>query len=482
MLSGIKTGKRKRPVGGAVAAAAGSRPATGDIDCNSSSNEIRGAPPSVAKASFASGNKSGADELRASLLSVIKSSLTKTNDASASISHLESRGRISNEVLTKEQDTVVINQPRGSAAANSNTDLRYNSKGKLSRLQQNTLREKTDADLTISEMIQQERDQTSMDEIYARNIAKMGKGYKKYDNMTHNSRSGADEEDYLQTSTLLTDRLYRNAPSNAIAPSLQEQKVKSRTLAQHSAFDKWKSKSWWWMESPSFDKKFLIALGDKVSLVLVPSKYALVEGHCYIVPLSYSESFVNLDEEVWYEVNRFQSSLKQMFAEKKKGLIFLETASRTSKSGGSAGLQCRMEVVPVPLRTEEDAPFYFKSSLSEIAQEWGTHQMAIVLNSQKTLRNAVPRGFPYFYCGWNGGGYVQLIEGEDDGLGGSGDVGGSKYRDFGLDTVSGMMGLDPYRMRKKGKGGREDFEEEKKGILQFCERWKEFDWTTELDG
>jgi hypothetical protein len=322
-----------------------------------------------------------------------------------------------------------------------------------------------------------------MDEIYARNIVKMGKGYKKYDNMTKNSRSGADEDDYLQESTLLSDRLYRNAPTNSIAPSLHEAKEKSRTIAQQSAFDKWKSKSWWWMEAPSFDKKHLIALGDKVSLVLVPSKYALVEGHCYIVPLSYSDSFVNLDEEIWYEVHRFQSSLSQMFAKTKQGCILLETASHTSKNGDTTGLQCKMEVIPVPLRVEEDAPFYFKSSLGEMAQEWGTHQKAIVLNTQKTLRNAVPKGFPYFYCGWNGGGYVQLIEGEDDGLGGSGDGGSkNKYRDFGLDTVSGMLGFDPYRMRKKSRGGREEIEEEKRVILQFCERWKEVDWTRELDG
>ena len=331
-------------------------------------------------------------------------------------------------------------------------------------------------------MLQQEREQTSgMDEIYARNIAKMGKGYKKYANLEKNSRSGADEDDYLQDSTLVSDRLYRKAHENSIAPALQEAKEKSRSLAQHSAFDKWKAKSWWWMESPSFDKKHLIALGDKVSLVLVPLKYALVEGHCYIVPLSYSESFVNLDEEVWHEVHKFKSSLAQMFAKNKKGLIFLETASRTSKGGGAAGLQCRMEVIPVPRRSEEDAPFYFKSSLGEIAQEWGTHQKPIVLNGQKTLRTAVPKGFPYFYCGWQGGGYVQLIEGEDDGLAGSGEGGRDKYRDFGLDTVAGMMGLDPYRMRKKSRDRKEEFEAEKRGILQFCEKWTEVDWTTELD-
>ena len=498
MLSGIKTGKRKRPASNNTASCPSS----------SSDNSNRNGPPSpppapapaaVARAAPSSGNKSAADELRAALLSGnshTTSSLLSKKSEDSTFSNLESRGRISNQVVSSQDTIVIPSAAAGGTSSTNNTNsndntttntILYNSKGKLSRSKQNELRTKTDAEMTISEMLQQERTQTAnMDEIYARNIAKMGKSYKKYDNMQHNSRSGADEDDYLQTSTLLSDRLYRNAPVNSTAPSLVEAKEKSRALAHYSAFEKWKSKSWWWMESPSFDKKYLIALGDKVSLVLVPSKYALVEGHCYIVPLSYSDSFVAVDEEIWSEVKKFQHSLSQMYNKMKKKLIFLETASHTSKGGGGAsGLQCKMEVIPVPARTEEDAPFYFKSSLGEVAQEWGTHQKPIVLNSQKTLRNAVPSGFPYFYCACGDGneGYVQLIEGEDDGLGGAGESGSgrNKYRDFGLDTVAGMMGLDPYRMRKKS-GRRENFEAEKRDILRFCEQWKEVDWTQELDG
>lgn len=478
MLSGIKTGKRKRPANTA------SCPSSSD-NSNRDGHSSPAPAPAAARAAPSSGNKSAADELRATLMSGSHTSSLISKKNEDTFSNLESRGRISNQVISS-QDTIVIPSARSSTnkTTNDSTKIIYNSKGKLSRSKQNELRTTTDAEMTISEMLQQEREQTAnMDEIYARNIAKMGKSYKKYDNMQQNSRSKTDEDDYLQTSTLLSDRLYRNAPVNSTAPSIVEAKEKSRALAHFSAFEKWKAKSWWWMESPSFDNKYLIALGDKVSLVLVPSKYALVEGHCYIVPLSYSESFVNVDEEIWSEVKKFQRSLSQMYNSRKKKLIFLETASQ----GGASGLQCKMEVIPVPARTEEDAPFYFKSSLGEVAQEWGTHQKPIVLNSQKTLRNAVPKGFPYFYCGWSDGneGYVQLIEGEDDGLGGTGESssGRNKYRDFGLDTVAGMMGLDPYRMRKKGgRGGREDFDAEKREILRFCEQWKGVDWTRELDG
>jgi hypothetical protein len=279
------------------------------------------------------------------------------------------------------------------------------------------------------------------------------------------------------------------------------------------------------MESPSFDKKYLIALGEKVSLVMTPSHRRLHQpqqksssrnggssssggggvwegGQCYIVPLPYSESFVALDEEVWYEVKRFQRALRQMFLKEGRGVIFLETVMRTTRSasggagsgvGGGTALQAMMDVIPVPLSVERDAPLYFRSALAEVAQEWGTHDLKpITLDGQKkTLRNSVPKmGFPYFYCGWGDDeGYVQLIENEDDGDdvgddggGGGGGMrggGGSKRfsRDFGIDIIGGMMDCDPIRFQRKSLSGDGDRSE----LVQFCEKWKEFDWTLELD-
>lgn len=175
--------------------------------------------------------------------------------------------------------------------------------------------------------------------------------------------------------------------------------------------------------------------------------------------------------------------------------------------GGGMTTQARMDVVPVPPNVECDAPLYFRSGLAEVAQEWGTHQRPIELDGRKrTLRNAVPRrGFPYFYCGWgevggqdgecdNIGGYVQLIENEDGGddnggEGGAGTTsagvgmrggGGSKqfHKDFGLDVIGGMMGCNPMRFQRKTQSHDGDRGE----ILLFCDGWKKYDWTLELDG
>ena len=57
------------------------------------------------------------------------------------------------------------------------------------------------------------------------------------------------------------------------------------------------------------------------------------------------------------------------------------------------------------------------------------------------------------------------------------------HKDFGVDVVANMMGLDALRFDRRNKkiraGGRED--EEKKLVLDFCNRFKKYDWTYELD-
>lgn len=60
-------------------------------------------------------------------------------------------------------------------------------------------------------------------------------------------------------------------------------------------------------------------------------------------------------------------------------------------------------------------------------------------------------------------------------------------RDFGVDTLAGVMGVDPPSFGGRGRGrgggsGRGGDEKERKEVMAFLERWKAFDWTSELDG
>ncbi|KAL3770031.1 hypothetical protein ACHAWU_005858 [Discostella pseudostelligera] len=552
MLSGIKTGKRKRPAVGAPIRISGLSSAV--------------APPTAAAATAVAdggatvggggnSNRSAAEAMRRSLQdddghkykqhdesdnfihSKLHARASSFKNNELVVQGLQNRGRISNDVVsTKSQtdnETIVIHSDSGNKSTiqyEHEHNVRYNSKGKLSRHAHDQLRQKSEQDMSINDMVAQEKhvnDKNNMDDTYLRNVIKMGsKGYKKLEKaMGIQSRSGADEDDYLQDASALHN-LYRSN-DDKLSPAELEARSKSRQIAHHDALSKWTAKSWWWMESPSFDKKYLIALGEKVSLVMTPSHRRLHQpqqksssrnvrsssggggggggvwegGQCYIVPLPYSESFVALDEEVWYEVKRFQGALRQMFLKEGRGVIFLETVMKTSRSasggagsgvGGGTALQAKMDVIPVPLSVERDAPLYFRSALAEVAQEWGTHGLKpITLDGQKkTLRNSVPKmGFPYFYCGWGvDEGYVQLIENEDDGDdggyggGGGGGMrggGGSKRfsRDFGIDIIGGMMDCDPIRFQRKSLSGDGDRSE----VLQFCEKWKDFDWTLELD-
>ena len=108
----------------------------------------------------------------------------------------------------------------------------------------------------------------------------------------------------------------------------------------------------------------------------------------------------------------------------------------------------------------------------EQSEEWGTHNKLLQTNPKKPLRSVVPKSFPYFYVEWgnvstsSNTGFAQIIE-------------STNFRhDFGLDTLAGMMEQDPVRFRRKAKFS---YEEERRGINQFLEQWKRFDWTLQLD-
>lgn len=68
-------------------------------------------------------------------------------------------------------------------------------------------------------------------------------------------------------------------------------------------------------------------------------------------------------------------------------------------------------------------------------------------------------------------------------------------RDFGVDTLAGVLGVDPPSFGGRGRGrgggggggrggggGAAAVEGERKLVLAFLEKWKAFDWTSELDG
>ena len=207
-----------------------------------------------------------------------------------------------------------------------------------------------EAGLTVEEMAARERGSTrSMDEVYARNVARVGSRYKGND-FAKGSRSGADEED-VGGDIGGADMTMFQSQSERLTGAEAAKRERSRQIVLHDRQSAMTTKCWWWIDSPSFRKHMLLALGDHVSLVLCPSHLALVPHQCMLVPVRHAESFVHCEDEVWEEVRRFQSSLRKMFAERGEGIIFLETVLPDK-----GFWQARIEVVPVIQRAEQDAP------------------------------------------------------------------------------------------------------------------------------
>jgi hypothetical protein len=237
----------------------------------------------------------------------------------------------------------------------------------------------------------------------------------------------------------------------------------SRQVAHHDRQTSITSKCWWWMESPSFRKHMLIALGNHVSLLMAPAQSSLFPGnHFYLVPLQHADASVACDQNAWDEITRFQKSLRKLYAKEGKDVVFIETIL-----GGKGFWQTRLEAIPVP-RKQNDAPMYFKQAMLEQAEEWGTHNK-VLSTTNKGLRGTVPnQNFNYFFVEWEpNAGFCQIIESQQF------------PKDFGVDTIAGMLQMDPLRFRRKQQ--RQSHQEEKQMVLDFLEKWKSVDWTLELE-
>lgn len=331
-------------------------------------------------------------------------------------------------------------------------------KGKVKRKAVDTIGTTHDeATMSIQDMIRAENESQnqSMDETYARNVARMGSRFKGTElKASAASSAGADEEDFVDMKVYQKQSLTQNAVA---------QRETSRQLAKHDKQSGIAAKCWWWMESPSFRKHMLIALGNHTSLVMVPSHLSLFPGNCfYIVPLQHSDSLIRCDDDVWNEIQKFQSSLRTLYKREGKDVIFTETVL------GTKGFwQTRFMCIPVP-QSQNDAALYFQQAMREQADEWGTHNK-ILSTRDRGFRRTIPANFNYFFVEWdtNNDGLCQIIETNNF------------PADFAADTIAGMLQIDSIRFRRTQ---RQSYEEEKKMVLKFLEKWKTVDWTLELEG
>uniref|UniRef100_UPI00398EC46A CWF19-like protein 2 n=1 Tax=Pristiophorus japonicus TaxID=55135 RepID=UPI00398EC46A len=104
-----------------------------------------------------------------------------------------------------------------------------------------------------------------------------------------------------------------------------------------------------------------------------------------------------------------------------------------------------------------------KKAIMEADEEWSMNKKLVDL-SARDIRRAVPKGLAYFSVDFGlKGGFAHVIENE---------VKFPFY--FGKEIVGGMLDLEPRRWRKPI---RENFDDQRKKVLQFSHWWKPYDCT-----
>ncbi|XP_047676759.1 CWF19-like protein 2 isoform X3 [Tachysurus fulvidraco] len=293
--------------------------------------------------------------------------------------------------------------------------------------------------LDLKEMVRREKMTSSQDQnaLYSRMAAKM-MGKQDGDNYT-------------------LDDMFVSSAAQRERDGLDEERARARAMGEGRSLAARMDKCPFCFSNSELPKHLVVAIGAKVYLSL-PNGVSLTEGHCFIAPLQHHCCATRLDEDVWSEVQVFRKSLVQMFHSLGLDCVFLETHLNPKKR-----MHMLYECVPLPRELGDMAPVYFKKAIMECDEEWAMNKKVVDLSS-KNIRQAVPRGLPYFSVDFGlQGGFAHVIENQD------------KFPHyFGKEVLGGMLDLEPRRWRKPI---RENFDDQRKKVLQFSQWWKPFDCT-----
>ncbi|KAI1893936.1 hypothetical protein AGOR_G00128780 [Albula goreensis] len=296
-----------------------------------------------------------------------------------------------------------------------------------------------DDGMDLQEMVRREKMSTAEDQnaLYSRMAAKM-MGKQDGDNYT-------------------LDDMFVSSAAQRERSGQDEERQRNRAIQEHRRWAGSMAKCPYCFDNPELPKHLIIAIGVKVYLCL-PNSVSLAEGHCLIAPLHHHCASTALDEDVWSEIQNFRKALVKMFEDQDQDCVFLETHMNPKRRQHMV-----YECVPLPRELGDMAPIYFKKAIMESDEEWAMNKKVVDLSS-KDIRQAIPKGLPYFSVDFGlQGGFAHVIENEQ------------KFPHyFGKEIIGGMLDLEPRRWRKPM---RENFDDQRKKVLQFAKWWKPFDCT-----
>jgi Protein similar to CwfJ C-terminus 2/Protein similar to CwfJ C-terminus 1 len=321
---------------------------------------------------------------------------------------------------------------------------------------------KAEKEMTMAELLVHEKMQMSLAEQEAKSILRQKRPPRKtMDN------SGDEDE-------IAEDAVGQKRKKPAANPETARRRDQNRGIAHLRKTEGVTHQCWWWIESTRFSERQLLTASSAVTFTLNQPRDSLVAGHhFFLTPIPHTPSLASCDDEmVWSEVRHYQTSLRNMAAamDNNMAVIFWETVLPNNHTNNHGRIwQTRFEAMLVPLPVLQDAPLYFRSALSEQAEEWGTHQKLRTINQSGGLRHAVPPNFSYFYVEYAPDhAHLQMIEKT------------AFSPDFGVDTIAGIMDLEPIRMRRRQPQGTAAAAaaNNEQGLKEsFLAKYKSFDWT-----
>ncbi|TMS07190.1 CWF19-like protein 2 [Larimichthys crocea] len=296
-----------------------------------------------------------------------------------------------------------------------------------------------DDNVGLKEMVRREKMSSAQDQnaLYSRMAAKMmGK---------------TDGDNYT------LDDMFVSGAAQREGEGREEERMRNQAIGESRRLAASMEKCQHCFSSQELQKHLIVAIGSKVYLSL-PAGVSMTEGHCLICPLHHHCSATALDEDVWSEMQLFRRTLVRMFESQELDCVFMETHMNPRKRRHMV-----LECIPLPRELGDMAPIYFKKAIMECDEEWAMNKKVVDLSS-KDVRQAVPRALPYFAVDFGlQGGFAHVIENEQ------------KFPHyFGKEVVGGMMDLEPRRWRKMI---RENFDDQRKKVLQFAQWWKPYDCT-----
>lgn len=202
-------------------------------------------------------------------------------------------------------------------------------------------------------------------------------------------------------------------------------------IREHQRMEKVLDSCYKCFDSPKMSKELVVFVGKKIYLS-IPYYEGLVKHHLVISPIQHVSCSTMADEDMMEELTNMKKALNQFFFKEKEDVVFFETVKYLNR-------RPHMEIHCISSPDLEMVEFYFKKAIQE--SEKGTLNKKLVeLKNGKNIRQAVPRGLPYFYVDFGSSGMAHVIEEQEN-----------FPSNFAQEIIGGMLNLDVNKWRKPRK-------------------------------